>query len=271
MHVRKDLPIELIAFATLHDATITNTTKYFYDSEATQYPELKQWMPENEEGLTFKGGYSSLTNADSVDRHEVVELVAILQRHDVKLTSLLINGGYIDDKGVRALADYIQTSKSLKVLDIHYSHVSALGMQCIIDVLKVNTSLIQINIRSNTLTPVLFQNLMELFQQNHSSILQIGIVQRSSFPGEWKPSVEDEQSLHELIIENARNRVRKKASRQLICGIKRLASNGLPYEVGYQIAMCSMFSQFPAMAEKMIKENLKKAEDDYQMRFESIK
>jgi hypothetical protein len=264
MQDRSTIPQELTAFARNHDATLKSTTSYFSDGEATQYPELEQFMRPNEEGLTFKGGYFSLTNADSVNRHEVVELVNILQRHSIRLTSLLLNGGYIDDAGVEALANFIKTSTTLKVLDIHYSRVSEKGMQYLIDALKVNTSLIQLNVRSNALTPILFQNMMELFDKYNFSVRQLCIVQRTSFPADWKPSVEDEIKLHDLIIRNARGYEEKKAARKLLCGIGRQELDRvIPFEMRFRIAQFSMFLQFPNMTEHRANLFLNKAKDDY--------
>ncbi len=269
MQNRPTIPDELIAFAQNYDATLSSTTVYFSDAGATKYPELEQIIRPNEEGLTFKGGCCGLTNAASVNSYQVVDLVDILQRHSVRLTSLLINGGYLDDAGVNALADYIKTSTTLKVLDIHYSHVSEQGMQYLIDALKVNTSIIQLNVRSNGLTLILFQNLMELFDKYNFSVRAICIVQRVSLPYAWQPSVADEIKLHDLIIRNATGgHEEKKAARRLICGIGREEwDSSLPFEMRFKIAQFSMFSQFPTMTEERANLFLYKAIDDDSKRY----
>jgi len=195
MNVRQpgtQFPASLIEFVLRHKATLTAATHYFSDSEATQYPGVNDVNDQQDNnGLTFKGRYGGLTNSDKVNRHEVVELIDILTTDKVALTSLLINGSYIDDVGAKSLANFIRTTDTLKVLDIHYSHVSEQGMQDLIDALKTNTSITHLNIRS--------------------TVRQIGIVQRTSFPMSWKPSVEAEQQLHALIIKNAKAPTKKQS------------------------------------------------------------
>jgi len=215
MNVRQpgtQFPASLIEFVLRHKATLTAATHYFSDSEATQYPCVNDVNDQQDNnGLTFKGRYGGLTNSDKVNRHEVVELIDILTTDKVALTSLLINGSYIDDVGAKSLANFIRTTDTLKVLDIHYSHVSEQGMQDLIDALKTNTSITHLNIRSNALTEILFNNLLELFEKYNHTVRQIGIVQRTSFPMSWKPSVEAEQQLHALIIKNAKAPTKKQS------------------------------------------------------------
>ena len=261
----KAIPVALNDFVKKYNAQLLPYTVYYTDSEATQYPELASFKLPTQEGLTFKRGRFGLTNAERVNRYEVVELVNILQDCNVELTSLLLFGGLIDDQGMYALAEFLKTTTTLKVLDLHYSRISEKGMQYLIDALKINTSLTHINIRSNALTEGLFNNLKELFTSYNFNIRQICIVQRTSFPGDWKPSIAEEKSLHDLIIQNAL--AEKKTARQLVCGfVNEPAFKWLPTDIRFAIARFSMFARLPYLEGEKATNLLNKAVEDFNNR-----
>lgn len=204
---KPELPEPLINFANRRNAALTPTTQYFNDSESTNYSG-EPWLddfPSDSPGLTFVSGYGGLINSDEVNRREVTELASILRDNNVPVTSLLLGGSDIDDAGAKALADFLRTTTTLKVLDVHYSHIPEQGMRDLIDALKVNTSVTHLNIRSNALTKEIYRSLVDLFINHNFSIRKLCIVQRTSFPAQWKPSVRGETMLHDLVKRNARN------------------------------------------------------------------
>lgn len=198
-------PNPIIQFANNHHCTISPGTCKFDDREATNYPELPTFFKRlDSAGYTFKTERRGLTQNQKSNRFEVEEFFNLARESGYKFTAILMSGGYIEDQGAMAMASYIAETENLQVLDFHFSRVTENGMRLIINALKINKSIMLINLRSNTVTPAIGEELLDLVINHNHTIRQMCLVQRTSFPADPKPSVELEKAIHAQIIANAK-------------------------------------------------------------------
>src|SRR5205823_4372956 len=106
-------------------------------------------------------------------KFEVVEFFELLSNSSLEFTAILMEGNIINDAGAMAMASYIAKTKVLQVLEFPFCLVTEKGMRLILNSLKCNTSILQINLRDNEVTPAIGLEILDIVKHHNHTIRQM--------------------------------------------------------------------------------------------------
>lgn len=164
----------LATFAAKNDCTIQMGVAFLKDRHLIG--DAQERIPDLD-AYTFDAGKGGLTNRCEGDNYEVVELCLRIREDRLhRIGALCLAGSFIDDEGAAALAELLKYTSDLRVLDLYGSRISERGCELIIDALKENISLEELNLRRNGLTFKNLEDLLGILNAQNGTLRRVALV-----------------------------------------------------------------------------------------------